>query len=169
MNQMAVWWEVLFIIMLAIWLCFPCNFMLCMFYFSVWRQWGWVLAVGGTGMGGGSVILITRVSFKSLVNLMLAFPPLLSFLPPSLPQCIVVRAWPPRRPSMPPLGAPSDVATRLTGLRNGHQNEWALGQMAALLRCDSSDLVDGEWSAFVYAFRLWILASSRLINGILFS
>lgn len=52
MNQMAVWWEVAFMIMLAVWLCFPCNFMLCMFYFSVCRQWGWELAVGGTGVGG---------------------------------------------------------------------------------------------------------------------
>lgn len=52
---------------------------------------------------------------------------------------------------MPPLGAPSDVATRLTGLSDGHQNERALREMAALLRCDGSDLVDGEWSAFILA------------------
>lgn len=52
---------------------------------------------------------------------------------------------------MPPLGAPSDVATRLTGLSDGHQNERALREMAALLRCDGSDLVDGEWSAFIWA------------------
>lgn len=152
--------------MLAVWLCFPCNFMLCMFYFSVCRQWG--VGAGckeGWGLGGLAVSSwLPQSEFKSLVNFMLIFPHHSPFLPPSLPQCIVVRAWPPRRPSMPPLGALSDVATRLTGLRNGHQNEWALGQMAALLRCDSSDLVDGEWSAFVYAF---ILASSRLINGIL--
>lgn len=151
--------------MLAVWLCFPCNFMLCMFYFSVCRQWG--VGAGCRRDGGGGLAVsswLPQSEFKSLVNFMLIFPPPSPLLPPSLPQCIVVRAWPPRRPSMPPLGALSDVATRLTGLRNGHQNEWALGQMAALLRCDSSDLVDGEWSAFVYAF---ILASSRLINGIL--
>lgn len=77
-------------IMLAIWLCFPCNFMLCMFYFSVWRQWGWELAVGGTGAGGWQCHLDyhSQIQVTGQLHADISTPPLLpSSLPPTMHCC----------------------------------------------------------------------------------
>lgn len=74
--------------MLAVWLCFPCNFMLCMFYFSVCRQWG--VGAGckeGWGWGAGSVILITtvRIQVTGQLHADISTPlPLPSSLPPTM-------------------------------------------------------------------------------------
>lgn len=117
---------------------------------------------GGWEGVGGSVILITTVRFKSVVNFMLIFPPpsLPSFLPPSHNALW----WVPGPPDVP--------ACLHSGPRLMWQRAW-LGSAMAIKMNERSvkwqlcyDVTARTWWMVSDAF---ILASSLVINGILAS